>query len=99
MILELSKPISWTMKLNCSAAITDWLNFLYVAKDLNLETDDFLIRNGQLLEARLGSRYYHFPADFPEYRPNETLALPLAKCDEMKIIYDYIRELNNASKA
>lgn len=77
----------------------DWLNFLYVAKDLNLETDDFLIRNGQLLEARLGSRYYHFPADFPEYRPNETLALPLAKCDEMKIIYDYIRELNNASKA
>lgn len=77
----------------------DWLNFLYVAKDLSLETDDFLIRNGQLLEARLGSRYYHFPVDFPEYRPNETLALPLAKCDEMKIIYDYIRELNNASKA
>ncbi|NLO43644.1 MAG: hypothetical protein GX106_01595 [Candidatus Cloacimonetes bacterium] len=77
----------------------DWLNFLYVAKDLNFENDDLLIRNGQLLEARLGSRYYHFPADSPEYRPNETLALPLSKCDEMKIIYDYIRELNNASKA
>lgn len=77
----------------------EWLNFLYVAKELNYTDDNILIRNGQLLEAVINGRLYHFPGDNPEYRPNEALALPLTKTDEMKIIYDYIREQNNASKA
>ncbi|HQB98642.1 MAG TPA: hypothetical protein PKZ46_06875 [Candidatus Cloacimonadota bacterium] len=70
----------------------DWLNFLYVAKDLSFESPQITIAGGQLTHVRIGGKEYSFPTDNPQYRENERLALPLAAVDEMKIIYDYIRE-------
>lgn len=70
----------------------DWLNFLYLAKDLNYDSDELVVRNGMLAEAVQGERRYTFPVDETEYRGNERLALPLAAVDEMRMIYNYIRE-------
>lgn len=74
----------------------DWLNFLYVAKDISFESPQIGIEHGQLVRASLNGKNYLFPTDNPPYRENELLALPLAAVDEMKIIYDYIRERANA---
>jgi excinuclease UvrABC nuclease subunit len=74
----------------------DWLNFLYVAKEISFESPQIVIEHGQLARTELNGKTYRFPTDNPPYRENELLALPLAAVDEMKIIYDYIRERAHA---
>ena len=74
----------------------EWLKFLYAAKDLNWEEGDLRIEQGQLAQAKVNGRIYEFPIDRAEYRENEKLAIPLSITDEMKIIYDYIKERANA---
>ena len=74
----------------------DWLNFLYVAKDITLEEEELSIQRGQLASATVNGKTYDFPIDKSEYRENEKLAIPLSITDEMKIIYDYIKERANA---
>ena len=74
----------------------DWLNFLFVAKNLEYSDAIYEIRGGQLISATYEGKNYHFTSDNPPYRENEALALPLNKVDEMKVIYDYIREQINA---
>ncbi|HOA29907.1 MAG TPA: hypothetical protein PKL34_07690, partial [Candidatus Cloacimonadota bacterium] len=59
-------------------------------------SDGFEIEAGQLKSAVIDGKIHHFITDNPPYRENEALALPLATVDEMKIIYDYIREQSHA---
>lgn len=94
--LEFAKADLLDDEIRLLSAYRDWLNFLYVAKDLSFESPQLTIAHGQLTHAELNGKSYHFPADNPPYRGNELLALPLAAVDEMKIIYDYIRERAHA---
>ena len=74
----------------------EYLNFLYVIKDLSWESDEIRIEQGQLAQATVNGKTYDFPIDRSEYRANEKLAIPLSITDEMKIIYDYLKERANA---
>jgi hypothetical protein len=94
--LEFAKADLLDDELNLLGAYRDWLNFLYVAKTLCFQNETYDIEAGQLKSAMVNGKTYHFPIDNPGYRDNETLALPLAAADEMKIIYDYTREQANA---
>lgn len=94
--LEFAKADLLDDELRLMEAYRDWLNFLYVAKNLQHSSKHFEIASGQLKSAVLNGKTYHFHIDNPPYRENENLALPLATVDEMKIIYDYIREQSHA---
>ncbi|MDD4099796.1 MAG: hypothetical protein PHT47_01740 [Candidatus Cloacimonetes bacterium] len=94
--LEFAKADLLDDELNLLGSYRDWLNFLYVAKSLNRISDGFEIEAGQLKSAVIDGKIHHFITDNPPYRENEALALPLATVDEMKIIYDYIREQSHA---
>ncbi len=94
--LEFAKADLLDDELNLLGSYRDWLQFLYVAKSLNRVSDDFEIEAGQLKSAVIDGKTHHFITDNPPYRDNEALALPLATVDEMKIIYDYIREQSHA---
>ena len=74
----------------------DWLNFLYVAKDLGYESEELSIQHGQIVRVIYEGREFHFPCDNPEYRDDELLACPLAAVDEMNIVYNFIREIAHA---
>lgn len=93
--LEFAKADLLDDEIRLLAGYRDWLNFLYVAKDLSREEDGFSIQQGQLAQAVVNGRTYDFPIDRAEYRDNEKLAIPLSITDEMKIIYDYIKERAN----
>ena len=77
----------------------DWLNFLYMAKALNFDSEELTITSGQLARVRIQDKDLHFPVDNPEYRENEYLALPLNMVDEARIIYDHFREFSDAHRA
>lgn len=94
--LEFAKADLLDDEINLLKAYRHWLSFLYVAKDLAFESPQISIEKGQLKRAELNGKTYNFPIDNPPYRENELLALPLAAVDEMKIIYDYIRERAHA---
>ncbi len=94
--LEFAKADLLDDEIRLLAKYRDWLNFLYVAKDLSLDTPQLSIEQGQLTKAVFRGREYHFPIDKPPYRDNEKLALPLASTDEMRIIYEYIKERAHA---
>lgn len=94
--LEFAKADLLDDELELLKSYRDWLNFLYVAKSLSFQDDQYEIEAGQLKSAIVKGKTYHFPIDNPQYRENETLALPLAAVDEMKTIYDYIREQSHA---
>lgn len=94
--LEFAKADLLDDEIRLLKAYREWLNFLYVAKDLEFESPQLCIQHGQLVRAELNGKSYRFPADLPEYRANERLALPLAAVDEMKIIYNFIKERANA---
>lgn len=94
--LEFAKADLLDDELRLLGKYRDWLNFLFVAKNLEYSDDTYEIREGQLISAKHKNKEYQFTSDSPPYRENETLALPLNKVDEMKVIYDYIREQSNA---
>lgn len=94
--LEFAKADLLDDEISLLSRYRDWLNFLYVAKELSFESPRVSIAQGQLIRAELKGRQYQFPLDNPSYRDNEKLALPLATVDEMKIIYDYIKERTHA---
>jgi len=94
--LEFTKADLLDDELRLLSKYRDWLNFLYVAKGLSLENSQITIEEGQLSRAVLNGNEYLFPIDKSPARENETLALPLARVDEMKIIYDYVKELSHA---
>lgn len=94
--LEFAKADLLDDEIRLLATYRDWLNFLYVAKDLSWEEGDIRIENGQLAQAKIDGKIYEFPIDRAEYRENEKLAIPLSITDEMKIIYDYIKERAHA---
>ncbi|HCM14554.1 MAG TPA: hypothetical protein DHW79_01160 [Candidatus Cloacimonas sp.] len=94
--LEFAKADLLDDELRLLQSYREWLNFLYVAKNLQYSSKLYEIESGQLKSARINGKNHHFVIDKPMYRENESLALPLAGMDEMKIIYDYIREQSHA---
>ena len=94
--LEFAKADLLDDEIKLLSGYREWLNFLYVIKDLSWETDEFRIERGQLAQATVDGKRYDFPIDKAEYRDNEKLAIPLSITDEMKIIYDYFKERANA---
>lgn len=94
--LEFAKADLLDDEISLLSKYRDWLNFLYVSRDLELENESLSIQSGQLSRAVLAGKEYLFPIDTSSPRENEKLALPLAVLDEMKIIYDYIKELSHA---
>jgi len=94
--LEFAKADLLDDEINLLSKYRDWLNFLYVTKELDFENSKITIRKGQLARAELNGKTYNFHIDSTEHRENEKLALPLNRLDEAKIIYDYIKELSHA---
>ncbi len=94
--LEFAKADLLDDELRLLGDYRDWLNFLYLAKELDYEDETYAVSKGQLQAANLEGKSYNFMIDTPDYRQNEALAVPLIKVDEMKIIFDYIREKSNA---
>lgn len=94
--LEFAKADLLDDELRLLQSYRDWLNFLYVAKELSFQNETYEIAVGQLKMAVIEGKTHNFTIDNPDYRANEILALPLATVDEMKIIYDYIREQSHA---
>ncbi|MDD2332677.1 MAG: hypothetical protein PHI68_08525 [Candidatus Cloacimonetes bacterium] len=67
----------------------DWLNFLYICKDLQFTIEGIEVEAGQIKSAKFGKALYHFPVDHTEYRENEALALNKNVVDECRIVYDF----------
>lgn len=67
----------------------DWLNFLYVSKELAFTTDSFSVEGGLLRSCNVDGAKHKFPRVDIEYRPNERLALNLQDLDEARVIYEY----------
>ncbi|HPF08675.1 MAG: hypothetical protein PHU99_00790 [Candidatus Cloacimonetes bacterium] len=94
--LDFAKADLLDDELDLLAKYRDWLNFLYVAKNLSFSNEQYEIEAGQLRSVLIDGYTHYFNLDQPVYRENESLALPLATVDEMKTIYDYIREQSHA---
>ncbi len=67
----------------------DWLNFLYVSKELAFATPEIRVEGGMLRSCVWEGVEYQFPAGNTEYRENERLALNLSDVDEARVLYDY----------
>ena len=67
----------------------DWLNFLYVAKSLSFNEEDFGVENGLLSWCRHEGVRYEFVNEPVSYRDNELLAINLNDTDEARLLYEY----------
>lgn len=88
--LEFIKASLLDDELELLAKYRSWLKFLYVAKQLELDTPELKVAKGRISRCRFEGKDYHFPVDNTAYRKNESLALDLAYLDECRIIYDYL---------
>lgn len=88
--LEFTKASLLDDELELLDRYRSWLKFLYVAKQLELDTPDLKIEKGRISRCRFEGRDYHFPVDNTSYRKNESLSLDLAYVDESRIIYEYL---------
>lgn len=88
--LEFTKASLLDDELEQLAKYRNWLKFLYVAKQLELDTPDLKVEKGRISRCRFEGKDYHFPVDNTPYRKNESLALDLAYVDECRIIYEYL---------
>lgn len=71
----------------------DWLSFLYVAKNLDFETESLKVESCQISKVKLHGREYQFPIQNIEYRPNEALALNKDIVDECRIVYTHYKTI------
>ncbi len=90
--LEFTKAALLDDEIKLLATYRDWLMFLYTAKELEFESEDFSVKAGKLIQCRYQNKEYHFPADRTEFRANEALALNMDAVDESRIIYDYLKK-------
>ncbi len=87
--LEFAKADLLSDEIEIQAKYRDWLQFLYVARQLSWETDYIQVLNGRLVKVKAKDREYNFLPDNTIYRDNERLALNLADVDEARILYDH----------
>ncbi|MDY0151789.1 MAG: hypothetical protein RBS43_05905 [Candidatus Cloacimonas sp.] len=87
--LEFTKAALLDDEIALLAMYRDWLNFLYVAKQLEFETDSVRVEGGRIVWCRYKNREYQFPVSATAFRANESLALNLEAVDESRIIYDF----------
>jgi excinuclease UvrABC nuclease subunit len=87
--LEFIKASLLDDEIELLAKYRDWLNFLYVGKQLEFETDNVKVSGGRIVWAKHGGREFNFALDSTAYRANEALAMNLEIVDESRILYDY----------
>lgn len=87
--LEFDKCDLLTDEVDLLSKYRDWLNFLYVCKDISFEDDLLTVKKGQITEARVNGNVYKFPIQNIEYRENEKLALNKDITDECRMVYTY----------
>ncbi|MDP2173744.1 MAG: hypothetical protein Q8J62_08215 [Candidatus Cloacimonadaceae bacterium] len=87
--LEFEKADLLDDELDLLKRYRDWLNFLYIGKELAFDEPDLKVVNGQIIWCCIEDCEYHFPQSITLYRPNEALALNLDLVDEARIIYEY----------
>jgi excinuclease UvrABC nuclease subunit len=90
--LEFSKAALLDDEIKLLATYRDWLMFLYTAKELEFDSEEFTVKAGKLTHCQYQHRDYHFPTDRTEFRANEALALNMDAVDESRIIYDYLKK-------
>ena len=73
--LEFAKADLLDDEINLLSKYRDWLNFLYLAKELTIENKGLSIQQGQLAMVEYNGHKYHFKTDIPEYRANEALEI------------------------
>ncbi len=66
--LEFEKASLLEDELSLLHKYRDWLNFLYVAKDLHYDSDTLQIRQGRIAFCRYLDKDYHFPVENTQYR-------------------------------
>ena len=87
--LEFAKADLLSDEIEIQAKYRDWLQFLYVARQLSWEDDRVQVQNGRIIKVKVKDREHNFLPDNTIYRDNERLALNLADVDEARILYDY----------
>lgn len=87
--LEFAKADLLSDEIEIQANYRDWLQFLYVARQLSWEDEQVQVLNGRLVKVKAKDREYNFLPDNTIYRDNERLALNLADVDEARILYDH----------
>ncbi len=88
--LEFAKADLLDTEIEILSKYRNWLNFLYIAKNLEFDGESLVISQGRLLRCRFQNREYHFPPANQSYRENEALALDKDGLDESWIIYNHI---------
>ncbi|MDD4309053.1 MAG: hypothetical protein PHO32_01600 [Candidatus Cloacimonetes bacterium] len=97
--LEFEKADLLDDEIDLLANYRDWLNFLFVAKKLEFESDTLVVQEGRIIMCKHENREYHFPISNTDFRDNETLALNLDTVDECRIIYDYLTKTSKSLAA
>jgi hypothetical protein len=87
--LEFVKADLLSDEIEIQAKYRDWLQFLYVARQLSWEDELVQVQNGRLIKVKTKERDYNFLPDNTIYRDNERLALNLMDVDEARILYDH----------
>lgn len=88
--LEFAKADLLDSEIKILSNYRKWLNFLYVAKNLDFESESLSIRQGLLVRCRFQGREYQFPFEVPNYRDNEALAQNKDRLDEGWILYNHL---------
>lgn len=89
--LEFEKADLFDTEIALLETYRDWLNFLYVARNLSFEEGQLLVEDGKIRRCRYLGKDYLFPPDMTQYRDNERLAINLDSLDEARIIYEYFQ--------
>lgn len=90
--LEFIKASLLDDELELLAKYRDWLNFLYVAKQLEYDGPELRIQAGRIVWCKFNNREFSFPLGSTDFRKNEALAMNLDAVDESRIIYDYLAQ-------